>query len=119
MQGEIDVNSLADLFDRIAILLEIKGEDRFKVNAYRRAAESLRNETRDIFELYREGKLTEIPGVGKAIAQKISEILESGKLEFYERLTSEIPEKLISLHDVPEMARNALRWFGKNWALIL
>lgn len=109
MQGEIDVNSLADLFDRIAILLEIKGEDRFKVNAYRRAAESLRNETRDIFELYREGKLTEIPGVGKAIAQKISEILESGKLEFYERLTSEIPEKLISLHDVPEMGPKRIK----------
>ena len=73
MQREIDADFLADLFDRIAILLEIKGENPFKVNAYRRAAESLRRETRDIIELYKEGKLMEIPGVGKAIAQKIIE----------------------------------------------
>ncbi len=109
MHEEIDANFLADLFNRIAILLEIKGEDRFKINAYRRVAESLEKETRDIFELYREGKLMEIPGVGKAIAQKISEILESGKLEFYQRLTSEIPEKLIYLREVPEMGPKRIK----------
>jgi len=109
MHEEIDVNFLADLFNRIAILLEIKGEDRFKINAYRRVAESLEKETRDIFELYREGKLMEIPGVGKAIAQKISEILESGKLEFYQRLTSEIPEKLIYLREIPEMGPKRIK----------
>jgi len=90
-------------------LLEIKGENPFKVNAYRRAAENLRRETRDIVELYKEGKLTEIPGVGKAIAQKITEILENGKLEFYDKLTAEIPERLLSLYEVPEMGPKRIK----------
>ena len=109
MQREIDADFLANLFDRIAILLEIKGENPFKVNAYRRAAENLRRETRDIVELYKEGKLTEIPGVGKAIAQKITEILENGKLEFYDKLTAEIPERLLSLYEVPEMGPKRIK----------
>ncbi|NLI43289.1 MAG: DNA polymerase/3'-5' exonuclease PolX [Synergistaceae bacterium] len=109
MRREIDADFLANLFDRIAILLEIKGENPFKVNAYRRAAENLRRETRDIVELYKEGKLTEIPGVGKAIAQKITEILENGKLEFYDKLTAEIPERLLSLYEVPEMGPKRIK----------
>jgi len=109
VQREIDADFLANLFDRIAILLEIKGENPFKVNAYRRAAENLRRETRDIVELYKEGKLTEIPGVGKAIAQKITEILENGKLEFYDKLTAEIPERLLSLYEVPEMGPKRIK----------
>ena len=109
MRREIDADFLANLFDRIAILLEIKGENPFKVNAYRRAAENLRRETRDIVELYKEGKLTEIPGVGKAIAQKITEILENGKLEFYYKLTAEIPERLLSLYEVPEMGPKRIK----------
>ena len=109
MQREIDADFLADLFDRIAILLEIKGENPFKVNAYRRAAESLRRETRDIIELYKEGKLMEIPGVGKAIAQKIIETLENGRLEFYDKLTAEVPERLLSLYEVPEMGPKRIK----------
>jgi DNA polymerase (family 10) len=109
VRREIDADFLANLFDRIAILLEIKGENPFKVNAYRRAAENLRRETRDIVELYKEGKLTEIPGVGKAIAQKITEILENGKLEFYYKLTAEIPERLLSLYEVPEMGPKRIK----------
>lgn len=109
MRREIDADFLANLFDRIAILLEIKGENPFKVNAYRRAAENLRRETRDIVELYKEEKLTEIPGVGKAIAQKITEILENGKLEFYDKLTAEIPERLLSLYEVPEMGPKRIK----------
>ncbi len=61
---------LAGIFERIANLLEINGEVVYKTLAYRRAAESLRSYPREAEELYREGKLTEIPGVGKAIAEK-------------------------------------------------
>ena len=73
------------------------------------APRNLRRETRDIVELYKEGKLTEIPGVGKAIAQKITEILENGKLEFYDKLTAEIPERLLSLYEVPEMGPKRIK----------
>jgi len=109
MEGNIDSNAVAEIFERIALLLEIKGEDRFKINAYKRVAESLRNESRDIYALYREGKLKEIPGVGKAIEQKICELLESGKLEFYEKLTEEVPDKLLSLYEIPEMGPKRIK----------
>ncbi|HEY5571742.1 MAG TPA: hypothetical protein VIK64_01900, partial [Anaerolineales bacterium] len=85
---------LAEIFDTIANLLEIKGEVIYKVLAYRRAAESLENLGREAAEYWREGELTEIPGVGKAIAEKIDELLTTGKLEFFEELTAQVPASL-------------------------
>ena len=73
---------LADVFDTIADLLEIKGEVIYKTLAYRKAADNLRNLGRDINEVWREGDLTDIPGVGKAIASKIEELLTTGHLDF-------------------------------------
>ncbi len=62
---------LADVFDSIADLLEIKGEMIYKTLAYRKAADNLRNLGRDVNEVWRVGDLTDIPGVGPAIANKI------------------------------------------------
>ncbi|MGW8251810.1 MAG: DNA polymerase III, partial [Anaerolineales bacterium] len=62
---------LADIFSTIADMLEIKGEVIYKILAYRKAADSLNDLGRDVNDIWREGKLTEIPGVGKAIAEKI------------------------------------------------
>src|SRR3989304_7110778 len=59
---------LAEIFQTIANLLEIKGEVIYKILAYRKAADSLNALSREAYELWQEGKLTEIPGVGKAIA---------------------------------------------------
>ena len=82
---------LADTFTLIADLLEIKGEVVYKVLAYRKAADSLTNLGHDINQVWEEGKLTDIPGVGKAIAEKIDELLDTGKLEFLEKLSKEVP----------------------------
>jgi DNA polymerase (family 10) len=75
---------LAEAFTLIADLLEIKGENVYKTIAYRRAAESLLGLSRPAADYWKDGKLQEIPGVGKAIAEKIDEMLETGKLEFLE-----------------------------------
>ena len=111
-RGNFSNRELAEIFDTIANLLEIKGGVIYKVLAYRRAAESLENLGREAAEYWREGELTEIPGVGKAIAEKIEELLTTGKLEFFEKLTAEVPASLKEVLQVPDLGpkKVALFW---------
>jgi DNA polymerase (family X) len=103
---------LADTFTLIADLLEIKGEIIYKTLAYRKAADSLLSLGRDAREYWKEGKLEAIPGVGKAIAEKIDELLSTGKLEFLEKLEAEIPPGLSGWLPVPGLGpkKIALIW---------
>ena len=103
---------LADVFDTIADLLEIKGEVIYKTLAYRKAADNLRNLGRDVNEVWREGALTDIPGVGKAIATKIEELLTTGHLDFLVKLNEEVPASLVEILQVPDLGpkKAALFW---------
>ena len=103
---------LADTFTLIADLLEIKGEIIYKTLAYRKAADSLTSLGRDASEYWKEGKLKEIPGVGKAIAEKIDELLQTGELEFLQKLKAEIPPGLADWLQVPGLGpkKIALIW---------
>jgi len=92
---------IAEIFYQIADLLEIKGELEFKVRAYRRAAQRIETLEEDIEELCRKGKLKSIPGIGESIASKIKELIETGRLEYLEKLKREVPEDLIKLMDIP------------------
>ncbi|MCR4428717.1 MAG: DNA polymerase/3'-5' exonuclease PolX [Caldiserica bacterium] len=92
---------VADLLNKISALLELKGENRFKVIAYAEAARRIENLSTPIENLYREGKLNQIPGVGQSIAEKIKDFLETGKSAYLEELTREVPEELIELEKVP------------------
>lgn len=94
---------LAEIFDRIASLLEIKGEVKFKYLAYRRAAENIRNLSEDVLEISQSGNLTEVPGIGSAIAKKIDELLSTGKLQFLEKLELEVPPSLLDLLKIPDV----------------
>jgi DNA polymerase (family 10) len=94
-------HELADVFTLIADLSEIKGEIIYKTLAYRKASENLAGLGRDINEYWKEGKLEEIPGVGKAIAEKIDELLGTGKLGFLEKLKKEVPPSLTEWLKVP------------------
>ena len=103
---------LADTFTLIANLLEIKGEVIYVTLAYRKAAENLTTLGRDANEYWKEGKLREIPGVGKAIAGKIDELLRTGQLEFLEKLKEEVPPGLADWLQVPGLGpkKVALIW---------
>ena len=107
---------LADTFTLIANLLEIKGEIIYKTLAYRKASESLDTLGREASEYWKEGKLADIPGVGKAIAEKIDELLNTGKLEFLEKLKKEVPESLAGWLQVPSLGpkKVALIWKTLN-----
>lgn len=108
----MDNHKLADTFDLIAGLLEIKGEVIYKILAYRKAADSLRSLGEDVNTYHREGRLTDIPGVGKAIAEKIDELLSTGHLGFLDRLEEEVPPSLVELLEVPDLGpkKTALFW---------
>ena len=103
---------LAEIFERISSLMEIKGEVIYKILAYRKAAESLRNLGEDVNILQREGRLTDIPGVGKAISDKIGELINTGHLEFLDKLEQEVPPTLVELLQVPDVGpkKTALFW---------
>ena len=107
---------LAESFSMIADLLEIKGENMYKTIAYRRAAESLLGLGRPASEYWKEGKLEDIPGVGKAIAEKIDEMLGTGKLDFLERLKQEVPPGLVEWLPIPGLGpkRAAMIWKTLN-----
>ena len=105
---------LAGVFEKIADLLEIKGEIIYKTLAYRKAAESLRNLAEDVNQVHQENRLNEIPGVGKAIAEKISELLNSGKLEFLVKLEQEVPPTLVDLLQVPDVGPKKVNLFWRQ-----
>jgi len=105
---------LAELFSRIADLLEIKGEVIYKILAYRKAADSVSALGRDINDVWQEGKLTEIPGIGKAIAEKIAELLSTGKLEFLIKLENEVPPGLVEVLQVPDIGPKKAALFWKR-----
>lgn len=85
------------LFNQIADMLAIRGDQIHRILAYRKAAESISALGQDINQVYADGGLTDIPGIGKTLAAKIEEMLTTGHLEFYERLSEEIPPSLVDM----------------------
>lgn len=94
---------VADILYQIADLLDLKGEIFFKTRAYRQAAQTIEVLDEDIGIVSRENRLREIPGVGEALAKKIKEIVETGHLEYFERLKKEIPEGLLAMLNISGM----------------
>ncbi|MGW8320758.1 MAG: DNA polymerase/3'-5' exonuclease PolX [Thermodesulfobacteriota bacterium] len=88
------------MFGRMADLLELKGDNPFKIRAYRRAAENLEVLQQEVSSLSHED-LLDIPGVGKELADKITEFCETGEIGAWKRLRSEFPEGIFDLMAVP------------------
>lgn len=91
------------VFNDIADILEIKGENLFRIRAYRKAAQNIESLSQDLDSMIERKALEEIPGIGKDLAQKIEEIISTGSLKFYEDLKKEIPEGLVELLSVPSL----------------
>ena len=93
---------IAELFDNMGALLEIKGDSVFKIRAYQRAARTIEQLSFPLSQAVEEGQnLKEIPGIGKAISDKIHELFATGKVATYERLRNELPQGVLGLMNVP------------------
>jgi DNA polymerase (family 10) len=99
----MDNEEIARRFERLALIMEIRGDDRYRVRSYRNAAEIIESWPVPVAEIARaEGAkgLQAIPSVGRAISGKIIELTERGTFEAYETLTAETPETVLDLLDV-------------------
>lgn len=100
----MDNDAIARRFHRLAGLMEIRGDDPFRLRSYRNAAEAIEvwpTPLKDIAEKEGVAGLQEIPGVGKAIAGKVIELLEKGTFDAWDRLIAETPESVLDLTEVP------------------
>jgi DNA polymerase (family 10) len=91
---------IAAIFNNIADLLEIQGENPFRIRAYRKAAFNVGSMGKDVSSLSKED-LMETPGIGSDLAGKIQEYTKTGRVEAYEKLKQEVPESLVTLLGVP------------------
>jgi DNA polymerase (family 10) len=105
---------LADLFGKMADILELKGENPFKISAYRKASRIIGDLTQDIEEITEIGKLKEVPGIGEGMAQKIMEYLKTGKISKFEEARKGVSDELIAVMDIPGMGPKTLSMLHKE-----
>jgi len=105
---------IAEIFANIADILEIQEENPFRIRAYRKAAETILGLSEDVKEIREKGKLEEIPGVGKDLAEKITEYLKTGKLKFYEKLKKGTPGAALELLSIPGIGPKTAKLLAVN-----
>jgi DNA polymerase (family 10) len=102
---------ISKIFHQLADLLEMKGENQFKVRAYRQASRTFKDLPREVEDMLRDGEnLEEIPGIGEAIAKKITEIVDTGHLKLHDDLRAGFPEGILDILSIPGIGpRMAMR----------
>lgn len=103
MAATLTNRQIADVFYAIADTMEVLGEDVFRTRAYKRAGDAIVDLSVPLATLRERGELAAIPGVGKAIADKIGELLDTGQLKFYEKLRAKVPAGVLEMLRVPNV----------------
>lgn len=104
---------IAKRFNEIADLLELKGENPFRIRAYRKAAQNIDALGRDISEIPEEER-KKIPGIGKDLAGKITEFIETGSIHALDELRMEIPQGLLEIMSIPGVGPKTAKSFYEN-----
>lgn len=102
-------NDIVDALEEIAVLLELQGENPFKIRAYQNGARAVETLTEDLDVLVREARLGEIKGIGDALAKKIAELWTTGRLEFLERQRAAVPPGFLQLLEIPGLGAKKIR----------
>ena len=100
---------VGEILEHIAQLLELKGENPFKIRAYTNAARALESLSEPIETIVTEGRLGEIEGIGKAITEKVTELVTTGKLEYYEELKRSFPEGIFELFELQGLGAKKIK----------
>lgn len=105
----MDKKDIIEVLERIGTMLEIKGENPFKIRAYFSGARTLQTMEEDLGEVIVEGRLGEIPGIGKALTEKVETLYTTGELEFYDKLVASVPSGLMDLLEVPGLGGKKIK----------
>ena len=102
-------HELAEIFREIAQILEIKGDNPFRIRAYDRAAEKIEEVGDELEDLAEKDELTKLPGIGEDLASKIKEFISTGSLKVYEKLKEETPEGLLTMLNIQGLGPKTVR----------
>src|SRR2546428_12219082 len=102
-------NEIAAVLEEISTLLELKGENPFKIRAYTNAARSIEAWGGSLSDLKNEEALSKIPGIGKSIADKIKELAATGSLKYLEELRAEFPAAILELFSIPGLGAKKIK----------
>lgn len=105
---------VAKMLDEIGTLLELQGENPFKIRAYRQAARALENLEEDLELIVKEARLQTILGIGESLSAKITTLVLTGRLPYYEKLKKSMPAGLIELLKIPGLGGNTINVFYKE-----
>src|SRR5713101_4789377 len=97
----MDKAKVAEILVEIGTLLELKGENPFKTRAYANAARALEGLSEPLEKIVAENRLGEIPGIGEGIQKKVTELVTTGKLKYYDDLKASIPPGLVEMLQIP------------------
>jgi len=109
MTGAIPPKDVIRILEEIGVLLELKGESPFKSIAYANAARRLESLEEDLEALVRRGGLTSIKGIGEALSRKITELVTTGRLEYYEKLKASVPPGHLEMLRIPGLGPKKIR----------
>ena len=111
-------NEIAQIFEDLALILEYLGENPFKVNAYKNAYKVIITLNEPLEQLYQEGRLEQMKGIGKIIKGKITEIIETGKLQKHEvalnQISAETLDILRNVNVAPRVIRKLVNFWGES-----
>jgi DNA polymerase (family 10) len=110
----MDKDKVADILIEIGVLLELKGENPFKTRAYANAARTLEGLSEPLTTLVAEKRLGEIKGIGEALEQKITELVTTGKLKYYDDLKASIPPGLMEMLEISGLGPKKIQALNKK-----
>jgi len=113
----MDKDQVAEILSEIGTLLELKGENPFKTRAYANAARTLESLSEPLDKLIAEERLGEIKGIGEALQQKITELVTTGKLAYYDELKASIPAGLVEMLQIPGLGPKKVKALNEKLGL--
>jgi len=105
----MDKKDIVEVLERIGTMMEIKGENPFKVRAYFSGARTLQTMEEDLGTVIEEERLGDVPGIGKALTEKIETLFATGELKFYDDLIASVPSGLLDLLEVPGLGGKKIK----------
>ncbi len=112
---KLDKKEISRLLNQIGVMLEIRGENQFKIRAYKNGARKIELLDEDIYQIVKEGRLKDISGIGATLAESIKELVETGQMAYYNELRESLPEGLFEMLRVPGLGPKKVSKLYQNF----